>query len=77
MTFLYRMAGKPDVTVSGKPFPDVPTNAYYAKPIVWAVDKGITKGYSSGPNTGKFGVGVNVVRKDVVTFQYRYWQSTQ
>lgn len=77
MTFLYRMAGKPDVTVSGKPFPDVPTNAYYAKPIVWAVDKGITKGYSSGPNAGKFGVGVNVVRKDVVTFQYRYWQSTQ
>ena len=77
VTFLYRMAGKPAVTVSGKPFPDVATNAYYAKPVVWAVDKGITKGYSSGKYAGKFGVGVNVVRKDVVTFQYRYWKSTQ
>jgi hypothetical protein len=33
---------------------------------------GITKGYSSGPNKGKFGVGFDVLRKDIVTFLYRY-----
>ena len=72
VTFIYRMADKPDVTVDGKPFPDVETSKYYCKPVVWAAANGITKGYSSGPYAGTFGVGLEVLRKDIVTFLYRY-----
>ena len=71
VTFIYRMAGQPPVS-NGKKFSDVKSNAYYAKPIAWASSKGITNGYSSGPHKGKFGVGFNVLRKDIVTFLFRY-----
>ena len=49
----------------------MPGDAYYTKAVVWAAKNGITKGYSSGPNKGKFGVGLNVTREDTVTFIYR------
>ena len=42
------------------------------KPVSWAAKNGITNGYSSGPDKGKFGVGYDVLRKDIVTFLYRY-----
>ncbi len=75
VTFLYRAAGKPAVSaadISKYSFPDVGSSKYYAKPIVWAAKNGITKGYSSGEYAGKFGVGLNVLRKDLITFLYRY-----
>ena len=72
VTFIYRMAGKPEIPVSESPFPDVPVSKYYCKPVAWAAANGITKGYSSGQYAGKFGVGLNVLRKDIVTFLYRY-----
>ena len=75
VTFLYRMAGKPGVSktdLSKFTFKDIKKGAYYQKPVAWAAKKGITKGYNSGKYAGKFGVGLNVLRKDMVTFLYRY-----
>ena len=46
--------------------------AYYYDAVRWAAQNGITNGYSSGPNKGKFGVGFDVLRKDIVTFLSRY-----
>ena len=83
VTFLYRMAkviagsSFKDVTVTdlknqSYSFGDVASGKYYQKAIVWAAKNGITKGYSSGENKGKFGVGFNVLRGDIVTFLSRY-----
>ncbi|MBQ9815763.1 MAG: Ig-like domain-containing protein [Lachnospiraceae bacterium] len=72
ITFLWRAAGKPNPKSSTKnPFSDVAKGAYYYKAVLWAYEKGITKGYSSGPYKGKFGVGLTVTREDTVTFLYR------
>ena len=54
------------------PFKDVPDNQYYTNAILWAADCGITSGYTSGANAGKFGVGDKVTREQLVTFLYRY-----
>ena len=70
ITFLYRTAGSPKVSGSVS-FSDVKKGTYYYNAVLWAYQQGITKGYSSGPNKGKFGVGLNVTREDTVTFIYR------
>jgi hypothetical protein len=41
---------------------------YYYDAVRWAAQKGITKGYKDG----SFGVGKDVLRKDIVTFLHRY-----
>jgi hypothetical protein len=65
------MAGKPSYSTT-KSFTDVKKGAYYYDAVRWAAQNGITKGYSNGPNKGKFGVGFDVLRKDIVTFLSRY-----
>ena len=71
VTFIYRAAGKPKYS-SARTFKDVAKGKYYYDAIMWAAEKGITKGYSSGPYAGQFGVSLNVLREDIVTFLYRY-----
>ena len=71
VTFIYRAAGKPSYTKTSK-FKDVAKGKYYYDAIMWAAENGITKGYTSGEYKGKFGVGFNVLRQDIVTFLYRY-----
>ena len=44
VTFLWRSMGCPEPTSYNNPFVDVPSTEYYYKPILWAVEKGITKG---------------------------------
>ena len=76
MIMLYRLAGKP--AVNGETtFTDVIQNGYKKtsdtyKAILWGVQKGITKGYSSGDLAGQFGCTVNCQREQIVTFLYRY-----
>lgn len=70
ITFLYRTAGSPKVSGSVS-FSDVQKGSYYYNAVLWASQKGITNGYSSGPYKGKFGVGLNVTREDTMTFIYR------
>lgn len=71
ITFLWREMGKPTPTITKNPFSDVKSSAYYYKPVLWAYENGITKGYTSGPDKGKFGVGRQITREDTVTFLYR------
>ncbi len=72
VTFLYRYAGKPGIGTSTNPFNDIRSSDYYYKPVLWAVSRGITNGYSSGPNAGGFGPKLDCLREHVVTFLYRY-----
>ena len=67
VTFLHRAAGNPDPTSSKNPFADVNTSDFFYKPVLWAVEKGITNGTSA--NT--FGSYANCNRAAVVTFLWR------
>ncbi len=70
--FLWRLAGKPaPKTVSKSPFKDVPTNHAFYKAILWASQKGITKGYSDGT----FGINGTCTRGQIATFIWRYKNS--
>ncbi len=48
-------------------FPDVPSSAYYAEPVKWAAEKGIT----SGTRDGGFAPGNTCTRAQIVTFLWR------
>ena len=68
VTFLWRAAGSPAPASSNNPFTDVKQSDYFYKAVLWAVEKGITKGTSSttfSPNTV-------CSRAEVVTFLWRY-----
>ena len=66
VTFLWRAAGKP--AASGTiPFKDVPANKWYAQPVLWAVQNGITYGMTDT----EFGTEGTCTRGQVVTFLYR------
>ena len=72
MTFLWRMAGKPEPKTTKNPFSDVQKGKYYYKAVLWGVEKGITNGYSSGPLAGKFGINEPCTREQAMTFLWRY-----
>ena len=66
--FLWRYAGKPaPKTVSKSPFKDVSTTHTFYKAILWASQKGITKGYPDGT----FGIIRNVSRGECMMFLWR------
>ena len=66
--FLWRYAGKPKPkSVSKSPFKDVSTSHTFYNAILWAYQKGITKGYSDG----SFGVNRNVSRGESMMFLWR------
>ena len=46
-TFLWRAAGSPEPAGTPHPFTDIPADAYYAKAVQWAYEKGITGGTSA------------------------------
>ena len=68
VTFLWRAAGCPEPTGGSNPFADVNANAYYYKAVLWAAEKGITRG------TGKttFSPEQTCTRGQVVTFLHRF-----
>ena len=68
MTFLWRAAGSPDPTSSVISFTDVPSNAYYADAVLWAVERGITVG--TGGTT--FSPDAPCTRAQIMTFLYRF-----
>ena len=66
--FLWRFAGKPaPKSVSKSPFADVPKSHTFYRAVLWAYQKGITKGYPDG----KFGVNKNVSRGESMMFLWR------
>ena len=44
VTFLWRAMGEPQPTTKTNPFVDIKSDEYWYKPILWAVEKGITVG---------------------------------
>ena len=72
MVFLWRLAGKPAPKSSEYPFSDVPENATYKNAIIWAVEKKITNGYTTGDKAGTFGVDEPCTRGQIMVFLWRY-----
>ena len=69
VTFLWRFAGKPEPSDSESVFTDVKDkSAYFYKAVLWASENGITGGYSDRT----FKPTGNCVRKQMVSFLYRY-----
>jgi hypothetical protein len=67
VTFLWRAMGSPEPSSTVCPFSDVNSNAYYYKAVLWAVEKGITKGTTDTT----FSPDAAVSRAQTVTFQWR------
>ena len=67
VTFLWRTVGKPEPELAGTEFTDVKEGKFYYKPMLWAVENGITTGTS--PTT--FSPNDICPRGQVVTFLYR------
>ena len=68
VTFLWRAAGCPEPQSSSISFTDVKPTAYYYKPVMWALEKEITKGATSTA----FDPDGICTRGQIVTFLYRY-----
>jgi hypothetical protein len=67
VTFLWRAMGCPEPANKTNPFVDVPEKEYYYKPILWAVEKGITK----GTDVNHFTPNQKLSTAHIVTFLYR------
>ncbi len=67
VTFLHRMIGSPAPAAIDMPFLDVMADAFYYKPVKWAVGSNITGGTSATT----FSPDANCTRAQVVTFLWR------
>jgi len=67
VTFLWRAAGNPEPKSSNNPFTDVSSSDYFYKPILWAVEQGITTGTSA--NT--FSPNDTCSSAHIITFLFR------
>jgi hypothetical protein len=67
VTFLHRAGGSPDPELEENPFSDVDQRSWYADPVLWALEKGVTTGASDTT----FNPNGQCLRAQVVTFLYR------
>lgn len=67
VTFLWRAFGTPEPESANNPFADVKSTDFFYKPVLWAVENGIT----SGVDATHFNPAGNCNRAQVVTFLYR------
>ena len=67
VTFLWRTVGSPEPKLMVNPFVDVKPTDFYYKPVLWALENGIT----SGMDATHFGPTAYCNRAQVVTFLYR------
>lgn len=65
--FLHRMAGLPAPANGDPGFPDVPADHPFRTAVAWAVEQGITEGYSDGTFRG----GATLSRQAVAAFLFR------
>ena len=66
--FLYRLAGRPEVTVDGAPFPDVPADHAFTEAVTWLAETGIAGGYDDGT----FRPTAPVSRQAMAAFIHRF-----
>ncbi len=64
---LYNASGQVGTTTTSS-FNDVPRGQWYTNAVAWAAENGITSGYEDG----RFGVGDNITREQLVTMLYKY-----
>ncbi|MBO4460210.1 MAG: S-layer homology domain-containing protein [Clostridiales bacterium] len=67
LTFIWRLVGSPEPESQKCSFSDVKKTDYFFKPVIWAVEKGITTGY----NDGTFKPQNVCTRAQTVTFLWR------
>ncbi len=67
VTFLWRAAGCPEPESAENPFADVAEGDYFYKPVLWAVEKGIT----DGMRPTEFMPALNCTNAHILTFIYR------
>ncbi|MBQ6678135.1 MAG: leucine-rich repeat protein [Clostridia bacterium] len=67
VTFLWRASGEPEPETAGNSFQDVKETDYFYDAVLWAVEKGITKGTSNKT----FSPADTCTRGQVVTFLFR------
>ena len=67
VTFLWAACGSPEPTAADNPFTDVPAGKWFTKPVLWAVENGIT----SGVNATTFGVQKACTREQAMTFLWK------
>ena len=67
VTFLWRAMGCPEPETTLNPFEDVKETSYYYKPILWAVEKGIT----NGTDATHFTPDQTCSTAHIITFLYR------
>lgn len=67
VTFLWRAVGCPEPESLVNPFVDVEAGSFYEKPVLWAVEQGITNGIDAT----HFGPNAACNRASVVTFLWR------
>ena len=67
VTMLYRFSGEKDPG-SKNAFSDVHRHDYYYDAVLWAANRGVTKGTSSSV----FGPNQKCIRAEAITFLYRY-----
>ena len=68
VTMLWRAAGEPMPTITENPFTDVEESQWYYNAVLWAVEKGITKGVSET----EFAPNDVTNRAEAVTFLWRW-----
>ena len=69
VTFLWRLAGKPEPNNMTCKFKDVKEKDYYYIPVIWANENHILEGY----NDGTFRADNDCLRRQMVTFLWRYY----
>lgn len=67
VTFLWRAAGNPEPMSTTNPFKDVKESDYFYKPVLWAVEQGIT----TGTATDAFSPEETCSSAHIITFLYR------
>lgn len=67
VTILHRLAGVPKVNATEN-FKDVASGQWYTDAVIWAVDAGITSGYSKTV----FGTNDSIQREQIAAMMYRY-----
>ncbi|MBR2575754.1 MAG: S-layer homology domain-containing protein [Firmicutes bacterium] len=67
VTFLWRASGCPEPSSYYNPFTDVKSSDYFYKPVLWAIENGITKGTSATA----FSPNQTLSTAHMVTFLYR------
>ena len=67
VTFLWRAMGEPEPASETNPFEDVKQTDYYYKPVLWAIEKGIT----TGTDAKHFSPDVTCTNAHILTFMDR------